>query len=216
MAADAGGEAKQDRFWTRRLRWRLIGAWRWPAFAAAVAIDALILHELPPLNSVQTDPGDLNWPVAFILSGFGNLALLACADALARFAERKREQRGIHDPHLPVVLDRGAVVALLVGVVGVLAWGLATSDPRVVETKALEENADAVEGYVRAHGGEEYQRNLETANTVRLAENYFRTCVADDVRERFLCLFVDTRTDPPKVVRDQSTEPNEKAVGRSQ
>jgi hypothetical protein len=208
--------AAEDRFWTRRLRWRLIGAWRWPAFAAAVAIDAVILHELPPLNSVQTDPGDLNWPVALILSGFGNLALLACADAIARFAQSKREERGIRDPHLPVVLDRGAVVALLVGIVGVLAWGLATSEPRVVETRALEKNADAVEGYVRAHGGEEYQRNLETANTVRLAENYFRTCVADDVRERFLCLFVDTRKDPPKVVRDRSTEPNEKAVGRSQ
>jgi hypothetical protein len=208
--------AAEERFWTRRLRWRLIGAWRWPAFLAAVALDAVILHELPPLGAIQTDPGDLNWPVAFILSAFGNLALLACSDALARYAQRRREERGIRDPHLPVVVDRAAVVALAVGVLGVLAWGLATSEPRVVETRALERNADAVEGYVRAHGGEEYTRNLETANTVRLAEDYFRTCVADDERDRFLCLFVDTRTDPPKVVRDRSTEPNEKAVGRSQ
>lgn len=206
--------AAEDRFWTRRLRWRLIGAWRWPAFAAAVLVDAVILHELPPLSAIQTDPADLNWPVAFILSAFGNLALLACADALSRFAQRKRAERGIADPHLPVVLDRGAVVALAVGVVGVLAWGLATSEPRVVETEALERNADAVETYVRTRGGEEYLRNLGTANTVRLAEGYFRTCVADDERRRFLCLFVDTTTDPPKVVRDQSTEPNQKAVGR--
>jgi hypothetical protein len=206
--------AAEDRFWTRRLRWRLIGAWRWPAFAAAVAIDAVILHELPPLSAIQTDPADLNWPVALILSGFGNLALLACADALARYAARKRAERGLADPHLPVVLDRGAVAVLAIGIVGVLGWGLATSEPRVVETEALERNADAVEEYVRTRGGAEYLRNLETANTVRLAEGYFRTCVADDERVRFLCLFVDTTEDPPKVVRDQSTEPNERAVGR--
>jgi hypothetical protein len=207
--------AAEERFWTRRLRWRLIGAWRWPAFAVALAVDAAILHELPPLGAIQTDPADLNWPVAFLLSGFGNLALLACSDAIARYAQSRREQRGIHDPHLAVVMDRAAVVALLVGVVGVLGWGLATSEPRVVETEALEKNADAVERYVRTRGGAEYVRNLETANTVRLSEGYFRTCIADDERVRFLCLFVDTNVDPPKVVRDQSTEPNEKAVGRS-
>ena len=38
--------ASAERFWTRRLRWRLLGAWRWPAFAVAVAVDAVILHTL--------------------------------------------------------------------------------------------------------------------------------------------------------------------------
>jgi len=204
----------EDRFWARRLRWRLIGAWRWPIFAAAVLLDALILHELPPLNAIETKPGDLNWPVAFIMSGFGNLAVLACSDAIARYAVRKREQRGIHDPHAAVWVDRGAVLALLVGVIGVLSMGFATSHSRVVATDALRTNADEVERYVLAHGGPEYRRNLETANTVRLAEGYFRTCIADDRRVRFLCLFVDTEKDPPQVVRDGSTRPNEEEAGR--
>jgi hypothetical protein len=204
----------EDRFWTRRLRWRLIGAWRWPIFAAAVLLDALILHQLPPLNAIETKPGDLNWPVAFIMSGFGNLAVLACADAIARYAVRKREQRGIHDPHSALWVDRGTVLALAVGVLGVLAMGLATGHSRVVATDALRTNADEVERYVLAHGGPEYRRNLETANTVRLAEGYFRTCIADDRRVRFLCLFVDTEKDPPRVVRDGSTRPNEEEAGR--
>jgi hypothetical protein len=206
--------AAEERFWTRRLRWRLIGSWRWPVFLAAIVVDALILHRWPPLNAIETEPGDLNWPVAFILSGFGNLVLIACADALARFAQRQREQRGIHDPHIGVLADRGAVIALAAGVLGVAAMAIATSNPRVVETKALEQNADAVEAYVRAHGGPEYLRNLETANTVRLAEGYFRTCIADDRRVRFLCLFVDTKKDPPQVVRDRSTQPNKEETGR--
>ena len=198
----------EDRFWTRRLRWRLLGAWRWPAFAAATVLDAFILHELSPGREPIT------LPVAFIYSSFGNLGLIVAADVLARFAERKRAERGIEDPHLEVQVDRGAVIALAVGVAGVLAWGLATSESRVLETEALERNAEAVEGYVRAHGGDEYVRNLETANTARLKEDYFRTCVSDDERRRFLCLFVDTSADPAKVVRDPSTQPNEEVTGR--
>ena len=200
--------AAEERFWTRRLRWRLIGAWRWPAFAAAIVLDAVILHELPPLNALETDPGDLNWPVAFIVSGFGNLALVALTDALGRFAESKRRQRGIDDPHVAVQTDRLAVAALLVGVAGVLAWGLATQNTAVTETEATERNAEAVRDWVLTRGSEEYRRNLHTANTERLAEGYFRTCVADDSRRRFLCLFVDTKKDPPEVVRDPSMLPN--------
>jgi hypothetical protein len=201
--------AAEERFWTRRLRWRLIGAWRWPAFAAAILADAVILHELPPLSSFETEPGDLNWPVAFILSGFGNLALIALADALGRFAESKRRARGIDDPHVAVQSDRFAVAALAIGVAGVLAWGLATQGTAVTETEATERNAEAVRDWVLANGTEEYRRNLHTANTERLAEGYFRTCVADDSRRRFLCLFVDTKKDPPEVVRDPSMLPNE-------
>lgn len=198
----------EDRFWTRRLRWRLLGAWRWPAFAVAMVLDAILLHELSPGRE------QLTVPVAFIYSSFGNLGLIVAADVLARFAERKRAERGIEDPHLEVQVDRGAVIALAAGVVGVLAWGLATSESRVLETKALEQNAEAVESYVLAHGGDEYVRNLETANTARLDEDYFRTCISDDERQRFLCLFVDTAKDPPRVVRDPSTQPNEKVTGR--
>ena len=201
--------AAEERFWTRRLRWRLIGAWRWPVFAAAILLDAVILHELPPLNSFETEPGDLNWPVAFILSGFGNLALIALADALGRFAESKRRARGIEDPHVAVQSDRMAVAALAIGVVGVLAWGLATQGTAVTETEATERNAEAVRDWVLSNGSEEYRRNIHTANTERLAEGYFRTCVADDSRRRFLCLFVDTKKDPPEVVRDPSMLPNE-------
>ena len=201
--------AAEERFWTRRLRWRLIGAWRWPAFASAILLDAVILHELPPLNSFETEPGDLNWPVAFILSGFGNLALIALADALGRFAESKRRARGIEDPHVAVKSDHMAVAALAIGVVGVLAWGLATQGTAVTETEATERNAETVRDWVLANAPAEYRRNLHTANTERLAEGYFRTCVADDSRRRFLCLFVDTEKDPPEVVRDPSMLPNE-------
>lgn len=190
-----------ERFWTRRLRWRLLGAWRWPAYAFFTAVDAILLH------TVGT--GVLfNIPVSIILSAFCNLALLAAADVLGQLARRQRERRGIDDPHLPVAADRGAVALLAIGAVGLAASGLATHDLVVADTNALETNAREVQRWVRAHGTEEYQRNIETANTVRLSEGFFRTCIADDARDRYLCLFVDTKKKPPRVTRDPSALPN--------
>jgi hypothetical protein len=193
--------AAAERFWTRRLRWRLLGAWRWPAFAVFTAIDAVLLHKLG--TGVR-----FNWPVSFILASFGNIALLAAADAVARFAERQWAARGIEDAHIEVTLDRAGIALLAVGAVGLAASGLATHHLIVSETKATTANAKAVQRWVLMHGSPMYQRNLETANTDKLADNYFRTCIADDARDRFLCLFVDTRKHPPQVTRDTSTVPN--------
>jgi hypothetical protein len=193
--------ASAERFWTRRLRWRLLGAWRWPAFAFFTALDAVLLHTLG--TGVR-----FNVPVSIILALFGNIALLAAADLLARFAERKRVERGIEDPHLPVAVDRGAVALLAIGAVGLAASGLATHHLIVADTNATLANAKAVQRWVTLHGGVEYERNIQTANTAKLADNYFRTCIADDSRRHFLCLLVDTKHRPPTVVKDPSAVPN--------
>jgi hypothetical protein len=198
-----------ERFWTRRLRWRLLGAWRWPAFAVATVADAALLHEL------GTGGVRLNVPVSLILASFGNIALLAAADLLARFAARKRAARGddVDATHLEVQIDRGGIALLAVGAVGLAASGAATHHLIVSETNATTANARAVESWVSRHGSATYRRNLETANTAKLGPDYFRTCIADDARKRFLCLFVDTRRKPPQVVRDPSTEPNRPEAG---
>jgi hypothetical protein len=192
-----------ERFWTRRLRWRLVGAWRWPAYAVVTVVDAVLLHEVG--TGVR-----FNWAVSLILASFVNVALLAAADLLARLTARNRAARGtpMEDTQLEVTIDRGGVALLAIGMVGLAASGIATHHLIVSETRDTEANARAVEAYVNAHGGPEYRRNIETANTVRLAPDYFRTCIADDARSRYLCLFVDTKRKPPKVVRDPSTLPN--------
>jgi hypothetical protein len=78
----------------------------------------------------------------------------------------------------------------------------------VSETKATEENARVVRDVVVHSGDDELVRNLETANTLRLSDGYFRTCVARDDRKRFFCLLVDTTKDPTSVRRDPSTTAN--------
>jgi hypothetical protein len=194
-----------ERFWTRRLRWRLLAAWRWPAFAILTVVDAVLLHELG--TGVR-----FNWPVSLILASFANIALLAAADVLARLTARNRAVHGVTTPatQLEVWIDRGGIALLALGTIGLAAAGAATHHLVVSETRATEANARAVETWVAGNASAEYRRNIETANTVRLAPNYFRTCIANDGRDRFLCLFVDTKGKPPEVVRDPSTLPNKR------
>jgi len=197
--------ATAERFWTRRLRWRLLGAWRWPAYALFTVIDGVLLHELG--TGVR-----FNWAVALILASFGNIALLATADVLARLTARNRATHGVAtaDTQLEIWIDRGGIALLAAGAVGLAAAGAATHHLIVSETRATEANARAVESWVGGNASAEYRRNLETANTVRLGPDYFRTCIANDGRDRFLCLFVDTKKKPPQVVRDPSTLPNKR------
>jgi hypothetical protein len=178
----------------------------WPSFVAITLLDGLILHLLPPVaTGVDLIPG-------ILLATFGNLFLIgALAPWLAR---RTWSRRPAADPGAPakaqleVLSDRIGTGLLLASVVAVLAAGLAARPTVVSETEDTERNADAFRALVLGTGDEELIRNLETANTVRLREDYFRTCIARDDRRHYFCAFVDTSHDPARVQRDPSAEPN--------
>ena len=51
------------------------------------------------------------------------------------------------------------------------------------------------------------------ANTVRLASNFFRSCVPVPSETKVTCFFIDTKADPPTIRRDPDTRPNRVAVG---
>jgi hypothetical protein len=192
--------APDERFWPSRLRWRLRGAMQWPAFVLFTLIDAVVIAELPP--SVVREP---NLIVGLLAATFGNLVLIgAVAPFLAkRMAERESDQTGRE-----VLQDRIATVALAVGLLACLVSGLANRPVIVSETEATEEVGRQLRAYVERSGSDELRRNLETANTIRLSEGYFRVCIARDDRHRNFCLFIDTEKDPPEVRRDPSAQPN--------
>lgn len=179
-------------------------------FVAATALDALLLHLLPPVaTGVAIVP-------ALIVATFGNLFLVgAVAPFLARRLHRRlapapsavRDGSGpAAGPSLAQVRDRTASALLAAGALGLLATGLATRPLVVTETEATEENAQLARDYVERHGSAEVRRNLDTANSHRLADGRFRTCVSLDNRFRAFCMFVDTVRD--QVVLDPDRRPN--------
>ena len=178
----------------------------WPAFIVVTLVDGLILHLLPPVGTgVGIVPG-------ILLATFANLVLVGVFAPL--LAKRTWARRTAAEPgtspraQLEVLIDRIGTGLLLAGVAGVLAAGLAARPTVVSETEDTERNAEAFRQLVLHTQNAELIRNLETANTVRLSEDYFRTCISRDDRDRFFCAFVDTSGDPVKVTPDRSAEPN--------
>ena len=194
----------------------------WPAFVALTLADGVILHLLPPVKlGLRADGMTLLFGI--IVATFGNLVLVG---AVAPWLARRLDARSRAEPpvgagaqlpagvRLELLQDRVGTGLLVAGCVGVLAAGLGSRPLVVSETNATQANAGAVERYVMSRGSPELVRNLETANTIKLGEGYFRTCIARDDRRHAFCLYVDTNFKPPHVRRDPSTQPNSEFLRR--
>jgi hypothetical protein len=202
--------ATGEQFWARRLRWRLIGAWRWPLFLVTTVADAWIVHELPPTGGKA-----LFFPALFICS-FANLFLIgAVAPWLTR---RLAARRGAPAPpaafppanHTDVLIDRVASAILVLATVGLLVAGLGNRRVVVADTDRLERAGVAVRAYVGAHAPDEVRERVDAANTHPTQEDgFFRTCVPYvDARKQY-CMFVDANQNPARVVPDRDTRPND-------
>jgi hypothetical protein len=203
------GVSTADRFWARRLRWRLIGAWRWPLFLVLTIVDALIVHWLPPNGR------EALFVPSLVICGFANLFLIgAVAPWLGRrLAARQgeRPQSPTFPPanHLEVLTDRVASIMLAVATVGLLAAGAGNHRTAVCDTDRVCHVGDAAHAFVDAHAPAQIRRNFDLLDTRRLGDGtLFRSCVAYDDRRRAYCMFIDADRKPPAVRPDTDTRPN--------
>jgi hypothetical protein len=195
-----------ERFWPRRLKWRLRGAWMWPTFAVLTIAEGVVLHELPPTGFRIPDV-----VIGSILALFAN-RFLVCAIApwIAKRLVARDRQAGRERFPPEVYLDRTATALLVLGAVGVLAAGLGNIRVSTAETDALKEAGDRAEAYVNAHADPEVKQRLNGANSARLGDGFFRVCVPRIDARRQYCVFVDTREDT--VRPDGDTRPNQEYV----
>ena len=114
----------------RPLRWRLRGAWMWPAFIAITLLDGA-----DPVASCRRSARASTSIPAILIATFGNLFLIgAVAPWLARRIWKRRPAAEPGAPpraQLEVLTDRIGTGLLLATVVGVIAAGLAAK-PLVV------------------------------------------------------------------------------------
>ena len=187
-----------ERLWLTRLRWRMRGAWLWPAYFASTLLAGILLDVLPPYDG--TPPGLIG---CVLLAGAVNLFLIAVAAPLGGRLLRRRR------PDLPRPIAADYVGATLVCVVAavVLVAGIAHRPAIAAEQADRAAVARAVRGYVEAQAGG-WQAGVAQADVLRLQEDLYRACVPGPDPERWLCLFAETDRRPAGVRRDHSMEPN--------
>jgi hypothetical protein len=198
MAGSLSTMQEVERLWPRRLRWRLRGAWQWPAFAALTVVDGLLLAELPFTGDGTDVFGGI------LLAGFLNLVTVALLAPLAGRALRARR------PDLPrLIASDYAGTALLVGVTALLVAGGLLHRPALAD-QADDERAvaAAVHDYVIAQGAPEYRTRIAELDAIRIVPDQYRACVPGDDPRRWLCLIVSTDQRPAGVTLDQDQAPN--------
>lgn len=198
MRVTLGSMERVERVWHRRLRWRLRGAWQWPAFAALTLLDGAVLAVLPFYGS---GPGGL--VPGILLAGFLNLFAVAVLAPVAGRALRRRRP----DLPRPVAADYAGAL-LLAAIAALLVAGGLLHRPAVAgEEDDRAAVAATVHEYVLAQAPE-YRAGLAAVDAMRIEPDYYRACVPGPDPDRWLCLFVSTDQHPPGRTRDPDQAPN--------
>lgn len=180
------------------MRWRLRGAWLWPTFVVVTVLEAGLLHWLPIA-------GDGSGFIAgLLLAGCLNVLGIAALGTLGGVLLRRA--RG----DMPkVVADNYAGLAVLaaVGTAFVVA-GLVHRPELAADRADFAEQSRAVRLWVRANGDDFARAHVNSADSVRVDSDLYRTCVPGPDPKRWLCLVIDTSHRPPRIKRDVSRESN--------
>jgi hypothetical protein len=183
--------------WRSRLRWRLSGAWQWPAFAVLTAVNAVVLARLPFAG------GRANLLGCVLAAGLLNLIVVAVVPHAGGWLVRRRR------PHLP-----REVAADLAGTAGLVALSVALLVGGLFHRPALTADDDLAASAIRAarvfaaHRAPARYLPLHGEDTVKQGSDLFRTCYSGPDPRRDFCVFI--RTDEPALIKsvDPDQRPN--------
>jgi hypothetical protein len=185
--------------WASRLRWRMRGAWMWPAFGLFTVLDGLLIH-FQPIAGEST-----GIVPALLLAGVFNLLAVAVLGRMTGWLLRRRRR------DLPRVVAHDYAGAAWIGAIAVLLFAIGLAHRPAVEERRddFAAQAAAARTYFLTQAPPAFRRNLRRADSLRLGADLYRTCVPGPDPKRSLCLYVNTDQHPPGVRRDPSREPNE-------
>ena len=187
-----------ERLWLPRLRWRMRGAWQWPAFGALTLLDAVVIAELP-----FYDRGPGNFFGGLLLAGFINLFAVAVIAPLAGLWLRRRRT----DLPRLVANDYMGTAALAAVFVSLVCGGLVHRPAVAAEREDVAAAVASTRDYV-VNQRPEYRRALGSIDAMRVEEDLYRSCVPSRDPNRWLCVFVNTGQHPAGVTLDHDQAPN--------
>jgi hypothetical protein len=181
----------------RRLRWRLRGAWQWPAFVVLTAVDAVLIARLP-FQGEGTDAIG-----ATLVAGFFNLLAVALIAPFVGLLVRRRRR----DLPFLIARDYAGTAVLMLITVGLIAGGWTHRSAVLAERADQRAVFAAVHDYVVETAPSDMP-GLGAMSVFRMEPEHYRACI-DGPDRRPLCLLVNTDQSPAGLVRDPSRIPNE-------
>ena len=185
--------------WWPRLRWRMRGAWQWPAFGLFTLLDAVLLTQLPFYG--DDGPGALFGGI--LVAGFANLLVVAVVGPLIGLRVRRRR------PDLPklIAADYASTAVLALICLAFAVAGLVHRPAVAAERADVAAVAATTHDYVVGEAPD-YRGGLASIDAMRVEEDLYRSCVPGPDPQRWLCLFVTTDQQPPGVTEDPDRAPN--------
>jgi hypothetical protein len=182
-----------------RLRWRRLGAWMWPAFAAFTIVDGVVGHLLPPAGATET-----------LVAGalLGMVANLIAVVLLARpvgwlFRLGRRD--------LPNVVARdyaGTLVIVVVSAV-LLTVGLVHRPMVIARQRAVDDAIVRAQAYIGDRAPAEFRRNLQFVSMLAIQPGtIYRACVRSIDGEHSYCVIVNRNLPFGRSVTFSGYEPN--------
>jgi hypothetical protein len=182
-----------------RLRWRLRGAWLWPAFALLMVIDAVVGHELPPQGDSQS------WASAWLVAVLAMLiGVVVLSGAVGLVIRRLRT-----DMPRVVARDYAGTAVIVIVSAALLGAGLAHRPAINADRAALQEAVARAQAWIGDRAPPAFRSEIRDTNTyVIQAGSVYRTCVSDRSHTRTYCVVVHTRMPFAQSVSFSGYEPN--------
>jgi hypothetical protein len=183
-----------------RLRWRLRGAWLWPAFVALTIADAVVGHMLPPAGDGQSVVS-----AALVALVLNLIAVILLSRPLGAVLRRTRaDLPGI------VARDYAGTTVIVVIALTLLTAGLLHRSTLQAQRSTMYDAIKRAQAYIGDRAPAQFRRNLELVDTFVIQQgSIYRTCVPSDDRKRTYCVIVNDKLPFARSVSFGGYEPNE-------
>ena len=183
-----------------RLRWRLRGAWLWPAFVALTIADAVVGHMLPPAGDGQSIAS-----AALVALVLNLIAVILLSRPLGAVLRRARGD-------LPSIVARdyaGTTVVVVIAL-ALLTAGLLHRSTLEAQRSTMYDAIKRAQAYIGDRAPAQFRRNLALVDTFVIQQgSIYRTCVPSDDRKRTYCVIVNDKLPFARSVSFGGYEPNE-------
>lgn len=183
-----------------RLRWRLRGAWLWPAFVALTIADAVVGHMLPPAGDGQSVVS-----AALVALVLNLIAVILLSRPLGAVLRRARG-----DFPSIVARDYAGTTVVVVIALALLTAGLLHRSTLQAQRSTMDDAIKRAQAYIGDRAPAQFRRNLELVDTFVIQQgSIYRTCVPSDDRKRTYCVIVNDKLPFARSVSFGGYEPNE-------